>query len=118
MTKIKELLDKFNVDLKLDDKILNYEGILENLGLNLDYFTGYHDESLPDGGKIHVFEGIINSTFEGITDSLNFEFIINPKDEEHDGNPSATYLVMEDSGVAGAYYKEIFDDDIIFTEQM
>ena len=110
MTKIKELLDKFNADIKLDEKILNYEGILNELGLNMDNFSGYHDED-SDGDKIHVFEGVDD-------DSTKFEFIINPKNSEYDGSPSATYLVLDDSGIAKSFYTEIFEEDNILVEKM
>ena len=111
MTKIKDLLEKFNVDLKLDEKVLNYEGIMDELGLNLDNFTDYHDEK-SDGDEIHVFSGVIEE------DSIKFEYIINPKDSENDGLPSATYLVLDDSGNVGTFNKEIFDEDIIVVETM
>ena len=110
MTKIKDLLEKFNVDLKLDDKILNYEGI-DSQGLKLDDFTDYYDEK-SDGDEIHVFSGVIDE------DSIKFEYIINPKDSENDGLPSATYLVLDDSGDVGAFHKEIFDEDMIVVETM
>ncbi|MBE6486652.1 MAG: hypothetical protein E7Z85_07435 [Methanosphaera stadtmanae] len=71
---IKELLQKFNVELEIPEDIQNQPIIEEPL----DNFTEYHTET-EEGNDTYVFSGIID---EDYPDNVNVcEYILNIKDK-------------------------------------
>ena len=89
MTTIKELINKYDAKIELNENIQEYD-LKETYGLNIDNFKEYHQEN-RDGEKLHVFRG----TFTNET-PVYFEIIINKEDKEEDGQTTITYLAYPD----------------------
>jgi len=111
MTTIKELLNKFNTNIKLEDNILNYN--IENpFGTNIESFQEYTEET-RNNTKIHVFKGTID-------DNTPFEVIINPENKEENNQVTITYFGYTDDNTEEAEtYKElVFTDEDIEIREM
>ncbi len=111
MTTLKELLNKFNTNIKLEDNILNYN--IENpFGTKIESFQEYTEET-RNNTKIHVFKGTID-------DNTHFEIIINPENKEENNQVTITYLGYPDDNTEEAEtYKElVFTDEDIEIKEM
>ena len=107
-----EMLDKFDVELELDELVLNNES--ETGYIKLDDFKEYGEENV-DGETIHVFKGQMD---DGYGNNINFEIIINPKDKENDGAVSITYLGYTGNQyeIGDGYHRTVFTKDAVISE--
>lgn len=105
MTTIKELINKYDAKIELNENI-QQEDLKETYGLNLNDFQEYHQET-RDGEKLHVFRG----TFTNET-PVYFEIIINKEDKEENGQTTITYLAYSDDKYeeAGAFNQTTYPD--------
>lgn len=105
MTTVKDLVDKFNVDLELEEYILDYE-----LDGHTDGMNDYHIED-NNGKKIHVFGGEIDLGYPS-----RYEYIIEVKPKET-VLTYAFYDKKDSDTITGGYQTTWTEDGLMMEER-
>lgn len=105
MITVKEIIEKFNIPVKLNNTLMNFDIGVEAIGDNINELKEYHTET-HDGQEIHVIEGKPE-------DRNNYEIVLNPENEsvewfsppqdESDGTFPLAYIKVDKDGNVTEY---------------